>query len=117
MISSKARIGDTRYGPRTDCTLVNASTRPITMTSTYSTAGSSVGKPIPNQVGDPVGDAGAVAPVWPVTGGEGSERLPSLSAGPVGSGVAGPAGSKTTAMAATNSTRPITFVTAIKCDG
>src|SRR4030095_13175307 len=108
MITSKARTGDTRYGPRIDCTVVNASTRPITMTSKYSTAGSSLGKLTPNQVKDPVGGAGDVASVWPVTGGEGSERLLSLSAGPVASVVAGLAGSKTTGVGGGRTTTPIT---------
>src|SRR5688572_10848301 len=117
MMSSKATTGDTRYGPRIDCTVVNVSTRATTMTSTYSTAGSSVGKRIPNQVGDPVDAAGGVPSVWPVAGGAGSAPLPALSAGPVASVVAGRAGSKTTAMAAASTTRPITFVTAMKCDG
>ena len=87
------------------------------MTSKYSTAGSSLGKLTPNQVKDPVGGAGDVASVWPVTGARGSERLLSLSAGPVASVVAGLAGSKTTATTVAKTTRPITFVTAMKCDG
>ena len=70
MITSKASTGDTRYGPRTDCTVVNASTRPITMTSRYSTAGSSLGTLTPNQVERRTADAGASLPVWPVAGGE-----------------------------------------------
>ena len=63
--------------------MVNASTRPITMTSKYSTAGSLLGKLTPNQVKDPVGGAGDVASVWPVTGG-GGKRAAALAVGRAG---------------------------------